>query len=150
MLPEERDEAFAEITAKACFAVGVCDHTVIDAINILQASLLAMSEAVHKLKDRPDCLLIDGPITPVLDIERHGIVDGDAKSFSIACASVVAKVTRDRIMRYYDTLYPQYGFARHKGYSTDEHWKALNKYGPTPIHRRSFEPIRNLIRERAA
>ena len=144
MTPRGRAEAFEEILEKCVVGIGIVDHRVIDEINIFQATLKAMEEAVMKLAEQPDCILVDGPKTPNLPFKQVPIVDGDALSFSIACASVVAKVTRDRMMEYYDAEYPEYGFKRHKGYGTSEHLEALKKYGPCDIHRKSFEPVRSL------
>jgi len=105
-----------------------------------------MQEALTRLGEIPDCVLIDGPKAPKLPFKQIPIINGDAVSFSIACASVVAKVTRDRIMKYYDRIYPEYGFGRHKGYGTQEHVEALKKHGPCKIHRRSFEPVKSLCK----
>ncbi|MGH7197837.1 MAG: ribonuclease HII, partial [Candidatus Omnitrophota bacterium] len=104
--------------------------------------LRAMEEAVMKLRQAPDCVLIDGPKAPRLPFRQFPIVDGDSLSFSIACASIVAKVTRDRIMDYYDAFYPRYGFRDHKGYGTQAHLAALRRHGPCEIHRKSFEPVK--------
>ena len=144
MTPKSRERAYEEILAKCVVGIGIVESKRIDEINILQAALAAMEEAVSKLAEQPDCLLIDGNKTPKLPFRQFAIVDGDAKSFSIACASVVAKVTRDRMMEYYDEIYPQYGFGKHKGYGTKEHVDAVRKNGPCEIHRKSFEPIRSL------
>ena len=110
----------------------------IDEINILQATYEAMREAVSKLSVRPDLLLIDAVHIPDLDVKQVSIVKGDAKSQSIAAASIIAKVTRDRLMCGYDKIMPEYHFASNKGYGTREHIEALRKYGPSPIHRRTF------------
>lgn len=124
------------------FAIASVDVETIDTINILRASLKAMEEALRQLNPLPEHALVDGPHIFSLTCPQTPLVDGDAKSFSIAAASVLAKVTRDRIMTGYDTEYPHYGFANHKGYSTPEHLKALQEHGPCPIHRKSFAPIR--------
>lgn len=145
MTPKARERAFDEIMAKCTVGIGVVESETIDEINILEASLKAMREAVAKLGQVPDGLLIDGNRSPKVPAVRHFlIVEGDNKSFSIACAAVVAKVLRDRMMEYYDELYPQYGFGKHKGYGTGDHMQALRKYGPCRIHRKSFEPVRLL------
>lgn len=137
--PLRRDALFDEIREKAVsFAVALASPERIDEINILNATYEAMREAVSKLDPAPDLLLNDAVTIPGLDIRQVPIVKGDAKSLSIAAASVLAKVTRDRLMEEYDALYPQYGFAKHKGYGTAEHIRALREYGPCPIHRRSF------------
>ena len=116
----------------------------IDEINILQATYEAMREAIGKLKVTPDILLNDAVTIPDVDIKQVPIIKGDAKSRSIAAASIMAKVTRDRMMEQYDALYPEYGFARHKGYGTKAHIEALKEYGPCPIHRRTF--IKNFFK----
>ena len=115
----------------------------IDEINILQATYEAMLEAVSKLNPQPDLLLNDAVTIPGILVKQVPIIKGDAKSISIAAASIIAKVTRDRLMVDYDTVYPEYGFASNKGYGAKAHLEALKKYGPTPIHRQSF--IKNLI-----
>ena len=115
------------------------DRTVsIDEINILQATYEAMREAIAKLTVKPDLLLNDAVTIPLVDIRQVPIIKGDAKSISIGAASIVAKVTRDRLMVQYDQVYPEYGFASNKGYGAQVHIDALKKYGPCPIHRRSF------------
>ena len=114
----------------------------IDEINILQATYEAMREAVRALSTEPDLLLNDAVTIPGIEIRQVPIIKGDAKSISIAAASIVAKVTRDRLMVRYDEVYPEYGFASHKGYGSAMHIEAIRKYGPTPIHRKSF--IKNL------
>ncbi len=146
MSPSAREAAFEEILEKCVIGIGAVDPPVIDKINIFQATMRAMEEAVMKLALIPGCVLVDGPRTPRLPFRQFAIVDGDAVSFSIACASVIAKVTRDRIMRHYDRQYPEYGFAKHKGYGTEEHIGAIKKYGPCKIHRRSFEPVKSLCK----
>ncbi len=153
MTAKARESVFDEILAKCTVGIGVVDPDVIDEINILEASLQAMREAVAKLGEAPDALLIDGNRSPKVPAGRDGkaakhfmIVEGDAKSFSIACAGIVAKVTRDRMMEYYDEVYPQYGFRDHKGYGTEGHMKALKTHGPCRIHRHSFEPVRMMAR----
>ena len=144
MTPGAREKACDEILAKCRVGIGVVEADEIDRINILEAALKAMQEAVTKLGEAPGCILIDGNKSPKLPFRQFAIVDGDAKSFSIACASIVAKVTRDRMMDYYDELYPRYGFAKHKGYGTGAHVKALKEHGPCRIHRKSFEPVKSL------
>jgi len=145
MTAKARDAAYEEILTKCLVGIAVVEHDMIDRINILEATLRAMEEAVMKLSEIPDGVLIDGNKTPHLPFRQFPIVDGDAKSFSIACASVVAKVTRDRMMDYYDEIYPEYGFKKHKGYGTAQHVKALSEHGPCRIHRRSFEPVKSLL-----
>ena len=118
--------------------MGIIDCARIDEINILQATYEAMREAVSKLGVTPQMLLNDAVTIPEISIPQTPIIKGDALSVSIAAASIMAKVTRDRMMDGYDILYPEYGFAKNKGYGTKEHIEAIRKYGPSPIHRRSF------------
>ncbi len=115
----------------------------IDALNILRATHAAMARAVSRLSPAPQHVLVDGLPVPALPCPQTALVKGDSLSYSIAAASVLAKVTRDRLMDEYDQTYPQYGFARHKGYPTPAHLAALARHGPCPIHRRSFAPLRN-------
>ncbi|OGF31045.1 ribonuclease HII [Candidatus Falkowbacteria bacterium RIFCSPLOWO2_12_FULL_45_13] len=122
--------------------VGVSDHRTIDRINILQATFLAMKKAVGSIKNKPSFLLIDGPIKlPNCSTPQQAFVKGDEKIFTIAAASIMAKVARDRIMLEMDKLYPNYGFSRHKGYGTKDHLEKLKQYGPCPIHRLSFRRV---------
>lgn len=140
---KKREELYAEIM-EAAVAVGIGYNTPerIDEINILQATYEAMREAVSHLSVKPDLLLNDAVTIPKIDIRQVPIIKGDAKSISIAAASIVAKVTRDRLMVKYDEVYPEYGFASNKGYGSSMHIDAIKKYGPTPIHRKSF--IKNI------
>lgn len=140
---KKREELYISIMETAV-AVGIGYNTParIDEINILQATYEAMREAVANLTVKPDLLLNDAVTIPKLTVRQVPIIKGDAKSISIAAASIVAKVTRDRLMVKYDTLYPEYGFASNKGYGSASHIEAIKKYGPTPIHRKSF--IKNL------
>ncbi|RKJ45701.1 ribonuclease HII [bacterium 1XD8-76] len=140
---KKREELYEEIMESA-LAVGTGYNTParIDEINILQATYEAMREAVRALSPEPDLLLNDAVTIPGIGIRQVPIIKGDAKSISIAAASIVAKVTRDRLMVKYDEIYPEYGFASHKGYGSSAHIEAIRKYGPTPIHRKSF--IKNL------
>jgi ribonuclease HII len=140
--PLQRDDAYARLIVEAAdIGVGICSHEIIDEINILQATYRAMRLAIDALKTKPDHILVDGHPIPSLKIPQQAIVRGDSLSVSIAAASIVAKVTRDRLMCEMDELYPQYGFARHKGYCTAEHLEAITKHGICKIHRRSFAPI---------
>ena len=136
---KKREELYDVIMEKAvAVGIGYRDNKRIDEINILQATFEAMRDAVANLKEKPDLLLNDAVIIPMINIEQVKIIKGDAKSVSIAAASIVAKVTRDRYMAGLDKEYPGYGFAKNKGYGTAEHIKALKELGPTPVHRRSF------------
>jgi len=137
-----RASAFERIHAKAvAIGVGVAQVEEVDAFNIRVATLLAMRRAVEALGIQPQGLLIDGKDLPLVELPCEAVVDGDAKSQSVAAASIIAKVTRDALMEEEDARHPLYGFARHKGYSTPEHLAALQEHGPCPIHRRSFRPI---------
>lgn len=139
-----REQLYDEIMEKAvAVGVGMASPARIDEINILQATYEAMRQAVGKLPVRPDLLLNDAVTIPDLPIPQVPIIKGDAKSLSIAAASVIAKVTRDRLMEEYDRLMPEYGFASHKGYGSASHIRAIQKYGPSPIHRATF--IRNFM-----
>lgn len=136
---KRREELFLEIREKAVsFGVGVVGPDRIDEINILQATYEAMRSAVSQLGSVPEVLLNDAVTIPGLSFPQIPIVKGDAKSVSIAAASIMAKVTRDHMMVEYDKLFPQYGFAKHKGYGTAAHIAAIKEFGPCPIHRRSF------------
>ena len=137
--PKKRETLYGVITEKAlAWGVGSADEREIDEINILQATYLAMNRAIEKLEIAPEIALIDGNRSAGITCVNKCVVGGDGRSASIAAASILAKVTRDRLMEEYDALYPQYGFARHKGYGTAEHIRALKEYGPCPIHRKSF------------
>ena len=142
-LEPERREVLAERIREraAAWAVAAVDAAAIDRINIYQASRLAMRLAVEKLVPAADFLLIDA-VPLDLVIPQHPLIHGDARCHAIAAASIVAKVERDACMRVWDDVYPQYGLARHKGYNTPEHVRALEQHGPTPLHRLSFEPVR--------
>ena len=134
-----REELFDEIMDKAvAAAVGIVSPARIDEINILQATYEAMRQAIGKLPVTPDLLLNDAVTIPQVEISQVPIIKGDAKSMSIAAASILAKVTRDRLMVEYDKVMPEYGFAGHKGYGSAAHIEALKKYGPSPIHRKTF------------
>lgn len=143
LCPELREEIYAELTVNAaiCWAFGVAEPGVIDRVNILRATHAAMRRAVRRLSQTPDHVLIDGlPVRP-FPTPHTAIVEGDAKCLSIAAASVIAKVTRDRLMLELDRRYPVYGFARHKGYATSDHLAMLTSHGPCPVHRFSFRPV---------
>jgi ribonuclease HII len=134
-------EALAGPGALVCYAVGVADPVEIDRLNILRASILAMQRAVTALSTQPEHLLIDGLPVTGFSQSQTAIVGGDGKSMSIAAASVIAKVTRDRMMEKWHCEYPQYKFDQNKGYGTPAHLESLQIHGPCPIHRRSFEPV---------
>lgn len=140
---EAREEYYRNLTTSphVMWAVSVQDSVTVDRINILRASHKAMREALAALACEVGHALIDGLPVPGFPKPHTAIVKGDGHSFSIAAASVIAKVTRDRIMREMDALYPQYGFREHKGYATPTHLAKLREHGPCPIHRRSFEPV---------
>lgn len=136
---KKRRELYDIITEQALsWSVALVDEKTIDEINILQATFRAMEQAVAGLTVEPDLVLVDGNREPPLPMKTQCVVGGDGKSASIAAASILAKVTRDRLMEELDGQYPQYGFAVHKGYGTKRHYEALRTYGPCPIHRQSF------------
>ncbi len=141
LMPEERDVICARILATARVGVGIADVRRIDRDNILNATLWAMAEAVRKLTMKPRLVIIDGNKAPRLQVETRTLIKGDALSLSIAAASIVAKVTRDRMMVELGREMPAYGFERHKGYGTPEHQDALRRHGVTDHHRRSFKPV---------
>ncbi len=143
--PQKRERFYNYLTTSPLikWAYAVIESDEIDRINILNATHKAMALAIKKLPQQPMHLLIDGNPVKSLTIPQTAIVKGDSLSYSIAAASVIAKVTRDRIMMGYDKIYPYYGFAVHKGYGTKQHLNALQNYGATPIHRRSFAPLNN-------
>lgn len=144
LTPRQRETLFHEITScnRVIYASGVISHTEIDLINIYQATIAAMLEAVNGLSVIPDYLLVDGMKLPHPIIPCQKIIRGDALSQSIAAASIIAKVTRDRLMEEYDGEWPQYGFKQHKGYPTKAHCEAIAHHGPCPIHRLTFAPLR--------
>jgi ribonuclease HII len=149
LTPSQRQKAFLEIMHKSVFGIGIVDERIIDRLNIAEATRLAMKQAVvaliNKLKNRKDKrihLIIDGNIKIDVGLPFTNIIKGDSKSKSIASASILAKVSRDRIMLLYDRIYPQYGFFQHKGYATKMHRSKLKKFGPSLIHRMSFCPVR--------
>lgn len=136
---KRRNLLFDEINEKALsVSVGICDQSIIDDINILNATKKAMREAINSLSLTPDILFVDAVNIDGIDIPQKAIIKGDAKSFSIAAASIIAKVTRDRMMIEFDSKYPGYSFSSHKGYGTKAHYEALRKLGPCEIHRKTF------------
>lgn len=147
LTPEIREKLYGEIISfpNVEFSIAIIDVETIDQINILQATFLAMQRAVAHLKIQPDHLLIDGNQVPHFTIPTVALIEGDALSVSIAAASILAKVTRDRLMIELDQKWPEYGFKQHKGYATDQHIAAIKKHGPCPIHRKSFDPVKSIL-----
>lgn len=142
---KKREKLFSELKDKAvCYNVVSLDNNVIDKINILNATKQAMKQAIEGLTVKPDVVLIDA-VELDIPYRTHSIIRGDALSYSIAAASIVAKVTRDRFMTELDAVFPEYGFASNKGYGSKKHIEALLKYGPTPLHRKTF--IRNFVKD---
>ena len=139
-ISEKKREKLYDDIMNVAIAVGIVisDVDVIEKVNILNATKIAMKKAIESLSIKPDYILIDGNQKIDIDILQETVVSGDAKSESIASASIIAKVTRDRMLRKFDEMYPEYGFAKHKGYGTKAHIEAIKKYGLTPIHRKSF------------
>jgi ribonuclease HII len=139
--PKQREKLFTLIMGQAIsVGIGIVDHEVIDRINILQATILAMRKSLENMNIQPEYALIDGNSFHHESLRFQNIIGGDAKSFTIAAASILAKVTRDRLMCELDSRFPKYGFARHKGYGTRQHIEAIRLYGLCEIHRRSFHP----------
>ena len=137
---KKRELLFETIKEQAiAYAIGIVDQNIIDEINILEATKKGLTEALKELKVRPDYIVVDA-LTKIdtLGIPYMSVIKGDAKCYSISCASILAKVTRDRIMREWDEVYPTYNFKKHKGYGTKEHIEAIKKNGPCPIHRKTF------------
>ena len=144
--PRKRDRLYDQILDGAvAVGVGIVDNRQIDKINILQAALLSMAQAAGQLDPAPDFLLIDGTFTTPADIEQKAIPKGDSLSISIAAASIIAKVTRDRMMADYHTQYPAYGLDRHKGYPTKAHKEAIALHGVSPIHRLTFKGVKEYV-----
>jgi ribonuclease HII len=144
----QRNRLYDRLYAVAwSIGIGVVDAAEIDRINILQATLRSMAMAVANLNPQPDCLLIDGIFTLAGRLPQQAIKKGDSLSISIAAASIVAKVTRDRIMTQVDDLFPEFGFSRHKGYPTKTHREAIVRYGCSPIHRRTFKGVREYVKK---
>ena len=141
---QQREDFFSILTANSaiCFAIAVVDAGTIDRINILQATHRAMNDALAQLRPQPQHVLVDGRPVKSMSFPQTALVKGDSLSYSIAAASVLAKVTRDRMMQEFDAQFPGYGFAEHKGYGTPQHLAAIAERGPCPIHRRSFAPIK--------
>jgi ribonuclease HII len=137
--PIARQRACREIYSKAAVGIGIVAEDIIDKINIYKATILAMEISVFDLGVKPDFLLVDGNIRLKTDIGQQAVINGDQKSLSIACASIVAKVTRDRLLRFYDNIFPGYGFSQHKGYGTKKHISLISEKGFSAIHRHSFK-----------
>ncbi len=148
LTPKKRADLFPRIQAAAlAVGVGIVEAETIDRINILQAALLSMARAVENLAIQPDYLLIDGPFPIPLDLPQNALPKGDSLSISIAAASIIAKVTRDRMMVNFDRTYPGYGFSQHKGYPTKAHKEAIRRLGCSPIHRKTFKGVKEYITE---
>ncbi|MDP3880169.1 MAG: ribonuclease HII [Dehalococcoidales bacterium] len=149
MLTPAKREVLSGHLHRAAVAIGVgaASLEIIDTRGIVRATQLAMKRAVEHLATPPEALLIDYVRLPGVELPQKGVVDGDSLCISIACASIIAKVTRDRLMRKLDRVYPGYGLARHKGYGTEEHLACLCRLGASPVHRRSFRPVRDMIIE---
>ncbi len=144
----QRERLFEQIKGiSISYGVGMISSQQIDIQGIAKATRLAMKQAVEQLVPKPDFLLIDYVKLPEVQIHQKGVIEGDSTCFSIACASIIAKVTRDRLMVELDSLYPGYGLASHKGYGTKEHIDCLKRLGPCPIHRRSFQPVKDATGE---
>ncbi len=143
---EQREAQAVRIQAEACWAVVCVEHTEIDEINILQASLVGVARAVYSLKIRPERVLMDGHILPPIeDIPCECLIKGDGSIAAIAAASILAKTTRDRIMREMAPQYPEYGFDSHVGYAAPVHLEAIKRHGPCAIHRLTFDPVRTML-----
>lgn len=146
LTPRKRESLYEAIYEHAIsVGIGIVDSTAIDRINILRASLIAMAISVENLTPRPDFLLIDGKFRIASNLPQEPIIGGDGLSISIAAASIVAKVTRDRLMRRHHLDYPEFGFSKHKGYATKAHKAAIRKFGCCPIHRRTFKGVREYL-----
>ncbi|HEV8614076.1 MAG TPA: ribonuclease HII [Methylomirabilota bacterium] len=142
LTPEQREALFTLIQAHAVsVGVGIVDHVTIDRINILESTKLAMAHALARLAVAPELVITDFVVLPSLACPQRNLVDGDARCATVAAASIVAKVTRDRLMLEADKEFPEYGFARHKGYATADHLAALDRHGPCALHRRTFSGV---------
>ncbi len=144
--PEQREDLYVPIRKTAvAVGIGLVDCWTIESIGIAKATQTAMQQAIQQLSPPADALLIDYFTLPGVRVYQKGVVNGDTLCFSIACASIIAKVTRDRIMAEYDAQYPGYRFGRHKGYGTGEHLACLQRLGPCPIHRRNYQPVKDAL-----
>ena len=142
LTPKKREKLFDQIKAVSQVGIGIVSHKTIDRINILQGTFKAMRKALGRLSKKPEKALIDGFPLPDQVIKNEGIIGGDSKIESISAASIVAKVTRDQIMKNMDPIFPEFGFSQHKGYGTKQHMEALKKFKATPIHRKTFRPVK--------
>ncbi len=147
---QSREKAFLEIINKSVFGIGIVNEKIIDRVNILVATSIAIEQAIASLLNKLTAyrhsrifIIVDGKVNLNITLPYTNIIKGDSKSKSIASASILAKVIRDHIMKFYDSIHPQYGFIRHKGYPTKEHRAILKRLGPSIIHRKSFSPVRN-------
>ena len=146
MTASKREQLFDNIRCRSiAYGIAMADVEEIDDLNILQATLLAMRRAFNQLEVDVATAWVDGTIDPELKCETHLLVKGDSRREDIGAASILAKVTRDKIMCQYAEMYPEYGFEQHKGYPTRSHLASLRNFGPTPIHRRSFKPVQNVV-----
>jgi len=146
LTPAKRELLFQHIHETAvAIGIGATPHDLVDKKGIVSATRLAMKEAVEQLSPPAESLLIDYMRLPEVSLPQKGITNGDSLCLSIACASIIAKVTRDRLMVLFDRAYPGYGLARHKGYGTSQHFACLSRLGPCPIHRQSFRPVREIV-----
>ncbi|MFC1897793.1 ribonuclease HII [Chloroflexota bacterium] len=146
--PTRRESLFHHIHEVASsVGIGIASHKIIDARGIVKATRLAMQLAIDQLSSSPEFLLIDYMHLPEVKLPQKGITNGDCLCFSIACASIIAKVSRDHLMMDFDGVYPGYGLAQHKGYGTKGHLACLCRLGPSPIHRQSFKPVEDVIRQ---
>ena len=151
-VPEhERERLFEVIRSKAvCFGIGIADEQTIDEVNILQATIIAMERALRAIDPQPDCLLLDAIFLPRVPLPQRPLIKGDCRSHSIAAASILAKVTRDRMMLELHERFPCYNFQKHKGYGTKEHLLLLREHGPCEAHRKTFNPVARMIRGEAS
>jgi len=150
VLEPDRERLFAIIREQAVsFGIGIVDERTIDEVNILQATIIAMEQALQQISPRPDYLLLDALTLPRVPIPQLPLIKGDCRSHSIAAASILAKVTRDRIMLELHVKYPHYNFQKHKGYGTKEHIDRIREHGPCDAHRRTFNPVAEMLREQA-
>lgn len=144
---EERERLFEVILSQAvCYGIGIVDERTIDEVNILQATIIAMKRAVQQLSPPPDYLLLDAVTLPRVPLPQKPLIKGDYRSHSISAASILAKVTRDRLMLKLHERFPQYNFQNHKGYGTKEHLSLLRKYGPCEAHRKTFHPVARMLK----